>query len=131
MRPVGRKPLILVVEDDLSSRMLATATLEGDGYIVDGAASAEEAVERIAQGLPDLILMDVQLPGMDGLELTKQLKADPATAGIPVLAVTGNTMPLHQRAALAAGCEAFIAKPVSPAALSAEVRSHLKDKGDE
>jgi two-component system, cell cycle response regulator DivK len=126
---VGRQQLILVVEDDLPSRMLATATLEGDGYIVDGAASAEEAVERIAQGRPDLILMDIQLPGMDGLELTKQLKADPATAGIPVLAVTGNAMPLQQRAAIAAGCEAFIAKPVSPAELSAEVRSHLQDKG--
>lgn len=120
-----RAKLILIVEDDAASRMLATATLEDDGFEVTSAESAEEALGMIHRRPPDLILMDIQLPGMDGLELTRKLKADHATAGIPVVALTAHTMPLHERAAVAAGCAAFLAKPVSPPVLSAEVRARL------
>lgn len=118
--------LILIVEDDPGSRMLAAATLEDEGYDVASAESAEIAIDLISRRRPDLILMDIQLPGMDGLELTRRLKSEAATASIPVVALTAHTMPLHERAAVAAGCAAFLAKPVSPAVLAAEVRNQLE-----
>jgi two-component system, cell cycle response regulator DivK len=122
---MGAKQLILIVDDDAPSRLLASATLEDDGYDVAMAGSAEEAVGMIGRRRPDLILMDIQLPGMDGLELTRRLKSDHATAPIPVVALTAHTMPLHERAAKAAGCAAFLSKPVSPVVLSAEVRHQV------
>jgi len=120
-----KKPLILIVEDDPSSLMLATAALEASGFEVHGSGSAEQARDAIAKHKPALILMDIGLPGMDGLDFTRELKSKARTAAIPVLALTANNMPLYERAAKAAGCEGFIAKPVSPAALTAEVRSIL------
>jgi CheY-like chemotaxis protein len=124
------KPLlILVVEDDPSSRLLATAALEGDGFAVDAAGSAEEARMMISRRKPQLILMDIRLPGMNGLEFTKELKSKPETAGIPVIALTAHSMPLHERAARAAGCEGFIGKLSGPAVLSAEVRTYLGSRG--
>ena len=125
---MSRKLAVLIVEDDPSSRLLATATLEGDGFVVAAAASAEEALKLIAGQAPELILMDIELPGMDGIELTRKLKADPATAGIAIIALTAYTMPLHHRAAMAAGCAGYIAKPVSPALLSARVRAYMNEK---
>jgi two-component system, cell cycle response regulator DivK len=126
---MSRRPLVLIVEDDPGSRALASATLEDHDYDVAAAESAEVAVDLISRRRPDLILMDIQLPGMDGLELTRKLKSEPATSAIPVVALTAHTMPLHERAALAAGCAAFLAKPVSPAVLAAEVRTRLQAAG--
>jgi CheY-like chemotaxis protein len=120
-----RNPLILIVDDDPSSLMLATAALEADGFEVAGSESAEVARNAIAKRKPALILMDIGLPGMDGLDFTKELKSSGRTASIPIVALTANNMPLHERAARAAGCEGFISKPVSPAALTAEVRTFL------
>jgi len=120
-----RSPLILIVDDDPSSLMLATAALEADGFEVAGNESAEVARNAIAKRKPALILMDIGLPGMDGLDFTKELKSSARTASIPIVALTANNMPLYERAARAAGCEGFIAKPVSPAALTAEVRTFL------
>jgi CheY-like chemotaxis protein len=120
-----RKPLILIVDDDPSSLMLATAALEADGFEVAGSESAEVARNAIAKRKPALILMDIGLPGMDGLDFTKELKSSARTVSIPIVALTANNMPLYERAARAAGCEGFIAKPVSPAALTAEVRMFL------
>lgn len=119
------KPLVLIVEDDPGSLMLATAALEAGGFAVDGAGSAEEARRSISRRKPRLILMDIGLPGIDGLEFTKELKSRPKTAAIPIVALTAHNMPLYERAARAAGCEGFIAKPVSPAVLTAEVRGFL------
>lgn len=121
--------LILIVEDDLSSLMLETAALEGDGFAVDGAGSAEDARALIAVRKPQLILMDIRLPGMDGLEFTRELKSSPETASIPVIALTAHAMPLLERAARAAGCEGFMAKLAGPAVLSAEVKSFLGRRG--
>ena|SRR5579864_1320681 len=126
---MGANLLVLIVEDDAPSMLLATATLEEEGYDVASAGSAEEALPLIGRRSPDLILMDIQLPGMDGLELTRRLKSDQSTARIPVVALTAHTMPLHERAAMAAGCAAFLAKPVSPAVLSAEVRKWVGGQG--
>ena len=122
---MSNPPLILIVEDNAGSLMLATVMLENEGFRVLGAESAEEARHVLASTTPDLILMDIQLPGMDGLEFTKELKADPDTAAIPVVALTAQTMPLYERAARAAGCEGFIAKPWTPDAFSREIRSFL------
>jgi two-component system cell cycle response regulator DivK len=123
-----KKPLILIVEDDPGSLMLATAALEAGGFDVAGTGSAEEARESITRRKPSLILMDIGLPGMDGLDFTKELKSGAKTATIPIVALTANNMPLYERAAKAAGCEGFIAKPVSPAALTAEVRAFLGNR---
>jgi two-component system cell cycle response regulator DivK len=117
--------LILIVEDNPGSLMLATVMLESEGFTVAGAETAAQARAVLARSTPDLVLMDIQLPDTDGLEFTKELKADPATAGIPVIALTAHAMPLHERAARAAGCVGFIAKPWTPEALSRDVRAIL------
>lgn len=120
---MSNPPLILIVEDNVGSLMLATVMLETEGFQVAGAESAEEARIVLAARTPDLILMDIQLPGMDGLEFTKELKADSETAAIPVFALTGHAMPLHERAARAAGCVGFIAKPWTPEGLRREIHA--------
>ena len=122
---MSNPPLILIVEDNAGSLMLATVMLETEGFRVAGAGSAEEARDVLATTTPDLILMDIQLPGMDGLEFTRELKADPDTAAIPVIALTAQVMPIYERAARAAGCEGFIAKPIDTRALADQVRRYL------
>lgn len=124
-----KPPLILIVEDDPGSLMLATAALEAGGFEVQGAGSADEARGAILKRKPSLILMDIGLPGMDGLDFTRELRSESKTATIPIVALTANNMPLYERAARAAGCQGFIAKPVSPAVLAAEVRSYLGGRG--
>jgi len=119
------KLLVLLVEDNETNQMLATAVLERDGLRVQVAASADEAVVILQNSLPDLILMDLQLPGRDGLTFTRALKLDPATAGIPVVAMTAHAMMGDEEQALAAGCAGYIAKPVDTRTLADEVRRHL------
>ncbi len=125
MTQTHRQQKIFVVEDNPANLLLAVTVLEADGYAVESAGSAEAARERIQLQHPDLILMDIQLPGIDGLDFTRELKANPKTASIPVVALTAHDMPLYQRAAHAAGCEGFIAKPATPTVLSAHVRDFL------
>ncbi len=120
---MSNPPLILIVEDNVGSLMLATVMLESVGFQVAGAESAGESRTVLTTRTPDLILMDIQLPGMDGLTFTKELKADPATCGIPVVALTAHAMRLHERAARAAGCAGFIAKPWTPESLTRDIRT--------
>lgn len=110
---VRQMPLVLVVEDNPANQMLAEAVLQGYGYRVHLAGSADEALASIELERPDLILMDIQLPGQDGLSLTRQLKADPAHRSIPVVAVTANAMPNDRQLSLDAGCVGHITKPFS------------------
>jgi CheY-like chemotaxis protein len=126
---MARPQLILVVEDDAANREYARTVLESEGFEIEAVESAEQALVVLAGRKPDLILMDIQLPGIDGLELTRRLKADPSTEPIPIVAMTGQTMPIHQRAAIAAGCAGFIGKPATPTALANEVMAHLKAQG--
>ena len=121
----SKTPLILIVEDDPASLMLATEVLRAAGFDVEGSGSAEAAREAIAKRKPALILMDIGLPGMDGLEFARELRSRSRTATIPIVALTGQNMPLYERSARVAGCQGFIAKPVSPAVLTAEVRHFL------
>lgn len=117
--------LILVVEDNETNQILVRAVLELDGYRVEVAGSADEAWTAVRDVAPDLILMDVQLPGQDGLSLTRELKADPATAAIPVVALTAHAMSGDRELALQAGCQGYIAKPIDTRSFTAQVREYL------
>lgn len=124
--------VILVVEDNDANQLLTQAVLELNGYRVDSAASASEAIDYLRSTTPDLILMDVHLPGLDGLSLTRQLKADPATAGIPVVALTAHAMRGDREMALDAGCVGYIAKPIEVRTFAGQIRAFLADRnGDQ
>lgn len=118
-------PFVLVVEDNETNQMLTMAVLLRDGYRVRTAGSADEALAIIGSERPDIILMDLQLPGQDGLAFTRALKADPATAAIPVVAMTAHVMLGDEAQALAAGCAGYIAKPIDTRTLSGDVRRYL------
>ncbi len=117
--------LILIVEDNEANRLLAGAVLEREGYQVEMAGNAQEALDRLAIGSPDLILMDVQMPGMDGLTLTRRLKNDKRTADIPVIALTALAMTGDRELTLEAGCSGYISKPINTRTFAAEVARFL------
>jgi two-component system, cell cycle response regulator DivK len=121
-----RPLVILAVEDNEANRMLIQAVLESRGYGVILASSATEALASIARQRPDLILMDVQLPGQDGLALTRPLKADPDLASIPVVAITAHAMASDRQLCLEAGCIGYIAKPFNTRTLGAEIQTFLQ-----
>jgi CheY-like chemotaxis protein len=121
-----RPAVILVVEDNLANQLLVEALLQGRGYHVRFASSAPEAVISIAIERPDLILMDIQLPGQDGLSLTRQLKADPANASIRVVAVTAHAMVGDRQLSLDAGCIGHITKPFDTKVLSEQIAGFLR-----
>jgi len=118
-------PLILVVEDNETNQMLTVAVLERDGYRVLVAGNTEEARHHLETETPQLILMDVQLPGEDGLAFTQQLKRNPATSPIPVVAMTAHAMQGDAEMAMKAGCSGYIAKPIDTRALAEQVRRYL------
>ena len=119
---------ILLVEDNAVNRRLASFLLRSQGYQVREAATAQEAFEIIRSDRPDLIVMDIQLPGMDGLEATKRLKEEPATRDIPVVAVTSYAMAGDREKALAAGCAGYVTKPIDKATFVKEIATHLGNK---
>lgn len=104
---------ILIVEDEPTSLKLAHVVLAAEGYTVRDVESAEKALEAINQWKPDLIIMDLVLPGMNGLELTRTLKRDPVTRAIPVIAITFYPSRFTREEALAAGCDAYFIKPIN------------------
>ena len=126
-------PLILVVDDNYAGLLLVTSVLALDGFRVDSATSSHEVLERLKVRVPALILMDVQLPGQDGLSLSRQLRADPATARIPIVALTAHAMPGDREAAIAAGCIDYFSKPIDTRTFSHQVRAildaHLLEPG--
>ena len=116
---------ILVVDDNPANRRLAQAVLEEAGHEVHGVPDAEDALAAVASLHPPLILMDIQLPGLDGLELTRRLKADPATRDIVIVATTAYAMPGDQLKATEAGCDGYMTKPIDIHALREVVSNHL------
>jgi CheY-like chemotaxis protein len=120
---------ILIVEDNPLNMELATDLLEAAGYVVRQAGTAEEAIQTAKTGSPHLILMDVSLPGMDGLAATKALKADPATRAIPVIALTAHAMKGDEEKAREAGCEGYITKPIDTRGFPATVARVLASAG--
>ena len=116
---------ILVVDDNLVNRKLACSLLRMEGFDVRSCEDAEEVLRVLPDIAPDLILMDIGLPGMDGLTLTRLLKADPRHAGLPIIAMTAFAMKGDELKALEAGCDGYIAKPIDTRQLAAQVQSFL------
>ncbi|MFN2568722.1 MAG: ATP-binding protein, partial [Candidatus Dormibacteria bacterium] len=121
---------ILLVEDDPSSRDLATMVLSGSGFSVDVARDGQEGLQKARSSDYDLVLMDVQLPGVDGLTLTRMLKSDPKTALVPVVALSANAMKGDEQKALAAGCAGYIAKPIDVAGFAKRIGAYLDETPD-
>jgi CheY-like chemotaxis protein len=106
------KPKVLIIEDNPLNLELATDLLEITGHVVCQAQTAEEGLRMARQTMPDVILMDLSLPGMDGLAATKALRAEPATRHLTIIALTANAMKGDEEAALSAGCDGYLAKPI-------------------
>ena len=117
---------VLIVDDNAMNVDLMSYVLSADGVQVESALDANQAAARIAAQPPDLILMDIQLPGVDGLELTRRLKADPATRHIVILALTAYAMKGDEARMRAAGCDGYIAKPIDVATFAGQVRAWLE-----
>lgn len=116
---------VLVVDDNAQNLKLVRVLLRTEGYDVRTAVDAEEALGELEAFTPRLILMDLQLPGMDGLELTRKLKADPARRDIAIIAVTAYAMKGDEEKARAAGCDGYVAKPIDIETLPRMVREQL------
>lgn len=108
---------ILVVDDHPINLKLACDVMEHEGYLVDRAGSAEAALASISRNLPDLILMDLGMPGMDGLTLTRKLRGQENTRNVPVVALTAFAMKRDEERAIDAGCDAYISKPIDTRSL--------------
>ena len=119
------RQLVLVVEDYQDAREMYAAYLQFSGFDVAEAQNGVEAVEKTTELLPDIVLMDLALPRMDGWEATRRLKADARTRHIPIVALTGHALAGHAEGAREAGCDAFVTKPCLPDALVAEIRRLL------
>ena len=117
---------ILVVDDSRTNQMLMSAVLEEAGYTVLLAANGDQCMARISETTPALILMDLQLPGKDGLTLTREILAAPVTAEIPIVALTARALPGDREAALAAGCAGYLTKPINSRTLAAEVAVFIR-----
>lgn len=118
-------PLILLVDDYADNREMYAEYLVFSGLRVAEAQNGHEALEKAADLRPDVIVMDLALPGVDGWEATRRLKADALTRDIPVIALTGHALAGHSRTALDAGCDAFVTKPCLPERLLQEIRRML------
>jgi len=120
---------ILIFDDNEANLKLARVLLQSAGYVVRTAESAEQALQTLASFRPRLILMDIQLPGTEGLELSRRLKDDPATRDIVILALTAYAMKGDEGKALEAGCDGYIAKPIDTRTLTATVAGYLQKDG--
>lgn len=117
---------ILVVDDDVDTLKLVGTTLEKQGFLIIAAKDGIEALEKVAQHSPDLILLDIMMPKMDGYEVTRRLRGDPATSGIPIILFTAKAQVDDKVAGLEVGADDYLTKPTHPAELVARVRSILK-----
>jgi len=116
---------ILIVEDNEMNRALLIAILKPEGHELLTAENGQIGVELATRELPDLILMDVMLPIMNGYDATRRIKANPATRHIPIVAITANAVPTERDRALDAGCDGYITKPVDTRALPNQLRMFL------
>ena len=116
---------ILVIEDEEDNRRIVRDLLTSVGYEIIEAVTGEEGVTAAETQRPDLILMDIQLPGLDGYEATRRIKANLALRHIPIIVVTSYALSGDDVKAFAAGCDAYVSKPFSPRALLAKVREYL------
>jgi len=117
--------LILIVDDFTDNREMYAQYLAFRGFRVAEAADGHEALQKTIELLPDLVVMDLSLPGLDGWEATRRLKGDGRTKGIPVVALTGHALDGHSQTAREAGCDSFLIKPCQPQELEVEIRRIL------
>src|ERR1044072_1045203 len=120
---------IIIVDDNPVNMKLIRILLTGEGYDVHTAADAKEAIDVLSTVHPSLILMDIQLPGIDGLELTRRLKAEPTTRDITILGLTAYAMKGDEARILAAGCDGYIAKPIDTRTLPDFIKGYLGERG--
>ena len=118
---------ILLVEDQPDNRKIIHDMLRGTDYEIMEAENGEEALAAIAKQRPDLILMDIQLPVMDGYTATRRIKADPTLRAIPIIAVTSYALSGEDKKARAAGCDDYVPKPYSPRQLLAKIRQYMPE----
>jgi two-component system cell cycle response regulator DivK len=117
---------ILIIDDNPVNMKLIRVLLAGEGYDVRTASDATEALSALSEFRPGLILMDIQLPGIDGLELTRRLKAQPLTRDIPILGLTAYAMKGDEERILAAGCDGYIPKPINTRTLPNFIKGYLQ-----
>ena len=119
---------ILVIEDQEDNRQIVRDLVTASGYELIEATTGEEGLEVASRERPDLILMDIQLPGIDGYEVTRRIKANPKLRKIPIIAVTSYALSGDDKKAFAAGCDGYVTKPYSPRLLLAKIREYLPSK---
>jgi len=117
---------VMVVEDNEKNRKLMRVVLKSKGYNVIEAATGEEAINTLKKHKPDIILMDIQLPGIDGITLVKQIKADANTNDIPIIAVTAYAMKGDEQKILSSGCNGYISKPIDTRELPNIIEQYLR-----
>ncbi|MEB2310078.1 MAG: response regulator [Candidatus Brocadiaceae bacterium] len=117
---------VMVVEDNEKNRKLMRVVLKSKGYAVIEAATGEEALNLLKNQKPNIILMDIQLPGIDGLTLIKQIKADAMTKEIPIIAVTAYAMKGDEQKILETGCDAYVSKPINTQELPLIIEKYIK-----
>ncbi len=117
---------VLIVDDNVVNTKLVRVLLAGEGYEVRTAGDADEALQVLHRFHPGLILMDIQLPGIDGIELIRRLKAEPATRDIPVIALTAYAMKGDRERIIAVGCAGYISKPIDTRALPIFIKGYLQ-----
>ncbi len=120
------KPLILVVDDNPANLQMIGKLLLYDDYNVDLAESGENALKSIEKKKPDLIVLDLVMPGINGLDVSKKLKSDPETKGIPIIICTGNTERAYIEKCFDVGCADYTTKPVEPIILLSRIKIHLE-----
>ena len=129
MTASGTVPIVLLVEDDLDGRRMYADWLSDAGFRVDQAHNGFQALERAFDSRPDVVVTDLNIPGIDGFELTRRLKQDARTRDVPVLAVTGYAaFALDPERARRAGCDGVLAKPCSPEDLEAAIRGLIRER---
>jgi CheY-like chemotaxis protein len=124
-------PLVLIVDDFEDNREMYAQYLRFHGYEIAEADNGQEALKQAAALHPDVIVMDLSLPGMDGWEATRRLKQEPLTRDIPVIALTGHALTGSEHTAREAGCDTFLTKPCAPAVLGQEIRKMLPGRDPE
>ena len=122
------KAKVLYIEDNLDNMILVKRILEIEGYHVIGAETGQEGLAKAMEDLPDIVITDINLPDIDGYEVTDTLKKDTKTAHIPVIAMTANVMKKDRENVIQAGCDGFISKPIDVDDLPGQIENFLKGK---
>ena len=126
--PTDRAQTVLIVEDNEDNRIVYSTMLRHFGFAVDEAENGAEGILKARSNLPDVILMDIAIPLVDGWEAVQRLKKDPTTAHIPIVALTAHAMPADRERAIQVGCDGYLAKPCEPRAVVEEVKRLLASK---